>query len=105
MEVEYSLTDMVVLAFDSENGADQGRQKLVELNNQYVLNLVDAAEVVRHADGKVKVKNIRNLTGVGAMGGAFWGLIFGLLFFHAIVRSYCRSSIRRYRRALYALRR
>jgi len=75
------MTDMVVLAFDGETGADQGRQKLVELNNQYVLNLVDAVEVVRHADGKIKVKNIRNLTGVGAMGGAFWGLIFGLLFF------------------------
>ena len=75
------MTDMVVLAFDNENGADQGRQKLVELNNQYVLNLADAVEVVRHADGKVKMKNIRNLTGIGAMGGAFWGLILGLLFF------------------------
>jgi len=72
---------MVVLAFDSEDGADQGRQKLVELNNQYVLNLVDAVEVTRRADGKIKLKNIRNLTGIGAMGGAFWGLIFGLLFF------------------------
>jgi len=75
------LTDMVVFAFESENGAAQGRQQLVELNNQYVLDLVDAVEVVRHADGKIKIKNIRNLTGVGAMGGALWGLIFGLLFF------------------------
>ena len=75
------MTDMVVLAFDSETGADQGRQKLVELNNEYVLNLVDAVEVVRHADNKVKVKNLRSLTGIGAMGGAFWGLLFGLLFF------------------------
>jgi uncharacterized membrane protein len=81
LEVKCSLTDMVVLAFDNENGADQGRQKLVELNNQYVLNLVDAVEVVRHTDNKIKLKNIRNLTGVGAMGGAFWGLLFGLLFF------------------------
>ena len=75
------MTDMVVLAFNSEDGADQGRRKLVELNNEYVLDLVDAVQVVRHADGKVKVKNIRNLTGFGAMGGAFWGLLFGLLFF------------------------
>jgi len=27
------------------------------------------------------VKNIRNLTSAGAMGGAFWELLFGLLFF------------------------
>ena len=46
-----------------------------------MLNLVDAVEVTRRADGKIKLKNIRNLTGIGAMGGAFWGLIFGLLFF------------------------
>ncbi len=75
------MTDMVILAFDSENGADQGRQKLIELNKEYALNLADAVEVVRHSDGKVKVKNIHNLTGAGAMGGAFWGLLFGLLFF------------------------
>ena len=71
----------MVLAFGSEDGADQGRKKLVELNNEYVLNLDDAVEVVRKTDGKVKIKSIRNLTGVGAMGGAFWGLLFGLLFF------------------------
>ena len=75
------MSDMIVLAFDSESGADQGRQKLVELNDEYELNLIDAVEVVRHADGKVKVKNIRNLTGPGALGGAFFGLLFGLLFF------------------------
>ena len=75
------MRDMVVLAFNSEDGADQGRQKLVELNDEYVLDLVDAVEVVRHADGKVKVKNIRDLAGIGALGGAFWGLLFGLLFF------------------------
>ena len=76
---------MVVLAFDSETGADQGREKLVQLNNEYVLNLVDAVEVVRHADNKVKVKNLRSLTGVGAMGGALWGTLFGLLFFMPLV--------------------
>jgi uncharacterized membrane protein len=94
------LTDMVVLAFDSETGADQGRQKLVELNNQYVLNLVDAVEVVRHADNKVKVKNIRNLTGVGAMGGAFWGLLFGL---HAVTGICCRYGIGGHCGSLFAL--
>jgi uncharacterized membrane protein len=75
------MTDMVVLAFDSENGADEGRQKLVELNDEYVLNLVNAVEVIRKADGSVKVKDVRDLAGVGALGGAFWGLLFGLLFF------------------------
>ena len=75
------MTDMVVLAFDSEGGADMGREKLVELNNDYELNLINAVEVVRHTDGKIKIKDIRSLTGIAAMGGAFWGTLFGLLFF------------------------
>jgi len=79
------LTDMVVLAFDSEDGADQGRQKLIELNNEYTLNLINAVEVVRHKNGKIKVKDIRTLTGLGAVGGAFWGLLFGVLFFVPVV--------------------
>jgi uncharacterized membrane protein len=72
---------MVVLAFDNEGGADMGREKLVELNNDYELNLVNAVEVVRHTDGKIKIKDIRSLSGIGAIGGAFWGTLFGLLFF------------------------
>jgi len=72
---------MVVLAFDNEGGADMGREKLVELNNDYELYLVNAVEVGRHKDGKIKVKDIRSLSGIGALGGAFWGTLFGLLFF------------------------
>ena len=75
------MTDMVVLVFDSENAADQGRPRLAELNRNYPLDLIDAVEVVRHTDGKFKVKNIRNITGTGGLDGAFWGLVFGLLFF------------------------
>ena len=66
------MTDMVVLAFDSEGGADMGREKLVELDNEYELSLVNAVEVVRHKDGKIKIKDIRSLSGIGALGGAFW---------------------------------
>ena len=38
-----------------------------------MLKLVDAVQVVRHADGRIKVKPLRNLTGIAAMGGAIWG--------------------------------
>ena len=46
-----------------------------------IVQLQDAAEVVRDADGKPHVKHGHSLVGVGAMGGAFWGMLFGLLFF------------------------
>jgi uncharacterized membrane protein len=74
------MTDMVVLAFDNEDSANNARNKLVELNQQYLLNLDQAVEVVRKADGQIKIKEERSLTGIGAIGGGFWGLLIGLIF-------------------------
>ena len=37
--------------------------------------------MVRTEDGKTKVKQVTSLTGAGALGGAFWGMLIGLLFF------------------------
>jgi uncharacterized membrane protein len=71
---------MVVLAFDSETGASEARDKLFELQKQELITLEDAAVVVRKQDGKTKVKQAHSLVGTGALGGAFWGLLIGLIF-------------------------
>ena len=74
------MTDMLVLAFDNIDGADNVKNKLVELNAQFLLKLDQIVEVVRKADGQVKIKEEPRLTGVAALGGAFWGLLIGLIF-------------------------
>jgi len=45
-----------------------------------LIELKDAAVVIRKPDGKIKVKQATNLVGVGAFGGAFWGMLIGLFF-------------------------
>jgi uncharacterized membrane protein len=45
-----------------------------------LISLSDAAVVVRRQDGKVKVKQAVSLLEAGALGGAFWGMLIGLLF-------------------------
>jgi uncharacterized membrane protein len=74
------MTDMVVLAFDGVDTAEKVRNKLIDLNNQYLLNLNQVVEVVRKEDGQVKIKEEPRLTGLGALGGAFWGLLIGVIF-------------------------
>ena len=64
------MSDLVVLAFDSEDGAVQMRNKLSQLQKQQIIELEDAAVVVRRQDGKVKVKQAVSLVGAGALGGA-----------------------------------
>ncbi len=74
------MADLVVVAFDNAIGADEVRDAMVQMQKDHIVSLEDAAVVVRKADGKVKVKQATNLVGAGAMGGAFWGMLIGLLF-------------------------
>jgi uncharacterized membrane protein len=74
------MSNLVVLAFNTETGAEDMRLELVDLQKQKIITLEDAAVVVRKQDGKVKVKQAQSLVGAGALGGAFWGMLIGLIF-------------------------
>jgi uncharacterized membrane protein len=74
------MSTMVVLTFKDETSAEQMRDKLVGLQKLELIKLSDAAVVMRQQDGKVKVKQAVSLVGAGALGGAFWGMLIGLLF-------------------------
>ena len=75
------MSDLIVLAFDNEASAFQMRDKLLSLQKQQLITLSDAAIVIRDKKGKPKVKQLHSLVGSGALGGAFWGMLIGLLFF------------------------
>jgi uncharacterized membrane protein len=75
------MADLIVFAFDTEDGAAKTRDALISMQKQQLIELEDAAVVIRRQDGKVKVKQVTSLAGAGALGGAFWGMLIGLLFF------------------------
>ena len=74
------MSDLVVVAFDNETDAEKLQAQMKRLQKEHLVTLEDAAVVVRKADGKVKVKQSTSLVGAGALGGAFWGLLIGLVF-------------------------
>lgn len=74
------MTDLVVLAFANDRAAFEVRDKLIGLQKQQLIKLADAAVAVRTSDGKLKIKQIVDLASAGALGGAFWGLLAGILF-------------------------
>ena len=74
------MSDIVVLAFDNETGAYDMQSAIKRLQKDRLLELDDAAIVVRKKDGKAKVTHASDLVGVGALGGAFWGMLIGLIF-------------------------
>ena len=74
------MTELIVLAFPNLTGAQEALSVLSSLQKQELIKLADAATVVRKPDGKVKVRQAVDLVGAGALGGAFWGMLIGLIF-------------------------
>lgn len=74
------MADLIVLGFDNEDSAFKMRDKLIDLQKQKIITLADAAIVIRDKKGKPKIKQLYSLVGAGALGGAFWGMLIGLLF-------------------------
>jgi len=75
------MSSLVVLAFENMTGAEDMRERMYDLQKRELITLEDAAVVVRKESGKTKVKQAHSLVGAGALGGAFWGMLIGLLFF------------------------
>jgi len=75
------MSELMVLGFEDEAAADAFGVKLGEMQKDMIVQLQDAAMVVRDADGKPHVKHGHGMVGAGALGGAFFGMLFGLLFF------------------------
>jgi uncharacterized membrane protein len=73
------MSQMIVFVFKDGTGAERMRDALGQLQKRQLVTLSDAAVVVRKQDGKVKVKQAVSLVGAGALGGAFWGMLIGLL--------------------------
>jgi len=75
------MSDLIVVAYDEEGTAEEVLRTLEGLQGQYLIEIEDAAYVTRNKDGKVRLHNTIPLGGAGAVRGAFWGTLFGLLFF------------------------
>ncbi len=75
------MSELMVFAFKTQDGAAEFSKAVGSLQKQELISLSDAATVVRRPDGKVKIKQANSLVGAGALGGAFWGMLIGLLFF------------------------
>ena len=74
------MSELMVLGFEDEAAADAFGDKLAQMQKDMIVQLQDAAEVVRDPDGKPHVKHGHGMVGAGALGGAFFGMLFGFIF-------------------------
>jgi uncharacterized membrane protein len=79
------MSDLVFIAFPNEQKAEEVREKLLALQKEYLIELGDAVIAVKDDKGRVKLNQMMNLTAAGALSGAFWGMLIGLIFLMPLV--------------------
>jgi uncharacterized membrane protein len=74
------MSTLVAIAYPDRDTAERVRQELIQATKEHLVRLEDAVVVDCDADGKIKLHQAASTTGVGALGGAAWGGLIGLLF-------------------------
>jgi uncharacterized membrane protein len=74
------LSDLVAIAYPDLSTAKQVVSNIAEAQKAHLVELEDLVLVEHKGDGKIKLHQ-PSLTGAGALGGAAWGGLIGLIFF------------------------
>jgi uncharacterized membrane protein len=78
------MSDLIVVGFKDEFKADEVMNELRRLQSEYLVDLEDAAVVIRNQEGKVKIKQAQELVAAGAISGSYWGVLLSVIFFNPI---------------------
>ncbi|OKO73877.1 MULTISPECIES: DUF1269 domain-containing protein [Bradyrhizobium] len=78
------MSDLVAIVYPSEAKAEEVRQKILNLQREYLITINDAVIAVKTGDS-VKLNQLVNTTMTGAASGSFWGLLFGLVFLNPLI--------------------
>ena len=74
------MSDLLVIEFPTEAKAEEVRQKLLEMQQEYLIELGDAVVAVKQPNGHIKLNQLFHPAAAGAAGGALWGTLIGMLF-------------------------
>ena len=79
------MPEMIAIVYPSQETAFEVRERLVQLQSEYLVELADAVVVTKDEAGKVELHQAVNLTAAGAVTGGFWGSLIGLLFLNPLL--------------------
>ncbi|MCC6627570.1 MAG: DUF1269 domain-containing protein [Chloroflexi bacterium] len=74
------MSQLVAVVYPSQATAAEVLTTLQSLQSRQLIRIADACIVTRDANGKVKLHQGASLIGAGALGGAMWGGLIGLIF-------------------------
>jgi uncharacterized membrane protein len=74
------MNDLVVIEFPSEAKAEEIRQRLLDMQKEYLIDLGDAVIAFKQPNGRIKLNQLFHPTAAGAATGTLWGTLIGLIF-------------------------
>lgn len=79
------MSELIVFGYENQEQAEAARNGLFKLSKEYLVTVSDAVVATAEQDGQIKLHQMVNLWAMGASGGAFWGLLAGILFFNPLI--------------------
>lgn len=79
------MSDLIVIVYPTEAKAEEVRERLFDLQKQYLIKISDAVIATKNEAGKIKLNQLLNTTVAGAVSGSFWGLLIGVLFLNPLL--------------------
>src|ERR1700760_2433800 len=77
----FPVSDLIVIGYPDEDTAQRVYGELVSLQNQYLVELEDAAIIRRDRRGRLHVTTpAHHAVAWGSLSGLFWGVLIGLIF-------------------------
>lgn len=77
---------LTVWRFPTATGADEALATLKKLQHRELITVQDGAVISWPADARrPRTRHLSDMTGMGALGGAFWGFLLGMIFFIPLV--------------------
>ncbi len=88
------MASLVVLKFDTPDGAEKGLELAQNLQKQQLLKVLDAATVSwPKGRRRPKTRQLGHPGATGALDGAFWGMLIGFIFFVPLVGMAVGSAV------------
>ncbi|MBZ9792366.1 DUF1269 domain-containing protein [Rhizobium sp. 3T7] len=79
------MSTLIAIVYPSEAKAEDVRQRLFEMQKEYLIKVGDAVIATKNDSGKIKLNQLVNTTVAGAASGSFWGLLIGVLFLNPLL--------------------
>ncbi|WP_036258713.1 DUF1269 domain-containing protein [Methylocapsa aurea] len=79
------MSDLIVIVYPSQEKAEEVRNRLFDLQKEYLIKLSDAVVATKSADDRIQLHQVVNTTAAGAASGSFWGLLVGVIFLNPIL--------------------